>query len=516
MTDNIAENLPNRVGCHCWGTSEQSVASLPVFAKAGCRWVRATRPMQMDVVACGPGKYNFADNGERSIDLAIEQGMSIMGILDGRWGNETLFNDLPYASPIWEHLDLWEDFVGATVNYYRDRVKYWEIINEPPFFWWYPTAEGEHIPEINPHIHRAPISCYVELLKASAHTIRSIDPKAKIVLGSGFYDGQFLSKVYELGGRDYFDIVSVHYLPCKHPTNFANAFMSLRNVMAKYGDCDKQLWDTENGPFGAVIGQAVQTPEAYEALYNVYRHCFAYEFGLDRYFWFNPVLVEASVDRVNLLRTDDGKYSAPYQSLATMMNLLGDGELLNVKHVYNEVHAYVFAGRNGLVTIIWSTAPAVMHLRQEFNAVDHLGAAKTLKGEIKLTGRPLFIQGDLSELLDVTVEGARETVVAPMRQATDDTSTVTIPYCSRPLANDAASWREIPFVATHENIPVTDIGQHLALVSSSVSADLQLAWDEAALYLRVRTYDDKVDINCPTGVVQFTLRDQNPEVSEWS
>ena len=37
-----------RNGCHCWGSSEASVAGLPVAAEVGCRWVRATRPMQMD------------------------------------------------------------------------------------------------------------------------------------------------------------------------------------------------------------------------------------------------------------------------------------------------------------------------------------------------------------------------------------------------------------------------------------------------------------------------------------
>jgi hydroxymethylbilane synthase len=36
--------------------------------------------------------------------------------------------------------------------------------------------------------------------------------------------------------------------------DFAKGFARLRGVMAAFGDSDKALWDTENGPGGAVIG----------------------------------------------------------------------------------------------------------------------------------------------------------------------------------------------------------------------------------------------------------------------
>jgi hypothetical protein len=498
MADNVAMNLGNRVGCHCWGTTPASVAALPAMAEVGCRWVRATRPMQMEVVSTGPRQYDFALGGEASVDLAIAHGMSIMGILDGRWGNETLLNTLPYASPIWEHLDLWEDFTTATVRRYRDRVKYWEIINEPPFFWWYPTPEGVQMPEVNPVMQRAPIWAYVELLRASARAIRAADPDAKIVLGSGFGDGMFLKRIYELGGRDAFDVVSVHYLSCKHPQDFARPYRLLREVMAANGDAHKPLWDTENGPFGAVIGQAVSTPEEYEGLFNIYRHCFAYEFGLDRYFWFNTVNA----------RGDDGALSAPYQAMATLARFVGEGTLIGSTHLENEAHAYAFDGPQGPVTVLWATAPADVSLGGPVEAWSYLGEPTAMPS--RLTGAPLFIAGDVRDRLDVTVRGPRETVVAPRRPVPADVPHAVVPQASP--ATDA-DWAVIPVFATRDEVPVVTADDHFVAVPTSVTADVQLAWDAEALHLRVRTYDDTPS---PYGLVQLALRDSDPGVTEWS
>jgi hypothetical protein len=517
MSDNVIRNLNSRVGCHCWGTNPDSVAGVPVYAEVGCRWVRATRPMQMDVVATGPRQYNFADHGEASIDLAIANGMSIMGILDARWGNETLFNDLPYASPIWEHLDLWEDFVSASVNYYKDRVKYWEIINEPPFFWWYPTPEGVTIPEINPDIKRAPIWAYAKLLKASAKAIRAADPTAKVVMGSGFNDGQFLQRLYDLDCKNDFDIASVHYLGCKHPDDFARGYRRMRTVMAENGDADKAMWDTENGPMGAIIGQSVQTPGEYEALYNIYRHCFAHQFGLERYFWFNPAMnKEAGVSHGSDTYDANNQLSPAYQAMKTLYKFVGEGELLKNNHLDGEVHTYLFDGPQGPVSILWSTAPATARLSGKIDAFNYLGESQSLTGEFELNGQPLFIPGDISSTLDITLHGKRETVVPCMKQPPADTPQFTATPISTALSIHDAGWDNIPYLATRNEIPVTDIGKHFCKVTSSVTADIQIAFTPESLLLRVKTYDDMLNHACPTGLVQFTLRDSNPDIREWT
>ncbi len=511
MNHHLARNVSNRIGCHCWGTNPASVQILPTEAEVGCRWVRATRPMQMDVVSEGPRRYNFADHGEASIDLALAHGMSIMGILDARWGNETRFNDLPFASPIWEHLDLWEDFTTAAVNFYKDRVKYWEIINEPPFFWWYPTPEGVTMPEINPELKRAPIWAYAQLLKASARAIRAADPEAKIVAGSGFSDGQFLQRLYELDAKDDFDIASVHYLNCKHPDDFGRGYRRQREVMAAHGDAGKPLWDTENGPGGAVIGQAVRTPDEYTALYNIYRHCFAHQFGLERYFWFNPVGSSHGAST----HTAAGRLAPAYQAMQTLTDFVGEGALLDHAHPGNETHVYVFDGPQGPVSVLWSTAPATARLAGgAAEATTYLGATQLLRDAFPLSGRPLFLPGNILPALDVTVVGPRETVVPSMKTVPAETPSFTCPVVETAPGIHDARWETIPFVATRETVPVLPQHDHFCKVTSSVSADVQMAYTDTALVLRVKTYDDQV-VERPTGVVQFSLRDSDPAVAEW-
>ncbi len=522
MSDNLAHNLASRIGCHCWGTNEASVNAVPTFAKVGCRWIRATRPMQMEVVSTGPRKYNFGDAGERSIDLAVASGMSIMAILDGRWGNETRINKLPFASPIWEHLDLWEDFVTAAVSHYKSRVKFWEVINEPPFFWWYPTPAGVVMPEYNAALQRAPIQAYANLLKATARAVRAVDPTAQIVVGSGFPDGYFLKHLYDLGAKDDFDIASVHYLNCRHPEDFGRGHACVRHVMAEAGDGAKALWDTENGPSGAVIGCAVQTPGEYEAIYNIYRHCLAHQFGLERYFWFNPVdRTEAGVAPELGVSCYDahGTLVPAYRAMQTLTTLVGDGELLAHAHPDREVHAYVFAGAAGPVSVLWATAPASVRLRgRAVEATTFVGETTQLPAEFALTGRPLFIQGNVLRDLDVTVTGRRETV-APCwenKRVNPLAPRVASPRVTSFPGWDDAAWASIPPVATRDQVSVTAQQNHFCLVSTSVSAELQLAHDDAALYLRARTYDDRLDPKAPTGLVQFTFRNQDPEVAEWS
>ena len=507
MGHNLEQNLKSRIGCHCWGHSDASIAGVPYAAQCGCRWVRSTRPMQMDYVVQGPGRYDFAGRGQRSVDLALANGMSVMGILDSRWGNETGLNVLGFCSPVWKHLDVWADFVRQTVAFYKDRVKYWEIINEPPFFWWYPTPPGVRMPDKNPDLKRAPIRRYAELLRASARAIRETDPEAQVVVGSGFPDGALLRRLYELGARDDFDVASVHYLGCKHPDDCSRGIRTLRGVMAQYGDERKPLWDTENGPGGAVIGQAVQTPTEYEGLFGIYRHCFAHEFGLDRYFWFNsePAVLDSH-----------GALQPAYQAMAALTRRVGDGPLLGARHYENEVHLYVFQGPAGPVSILWATAPAQAALRgRGVQAADFLGRPETLPAAFALTGRPLFIEGDIRADLDVTVQGKRQTVVAPMKQPPADISSAKAPHVVGLDWQQESAWAGVPFLAHRHQIPVVAAADHFCGVMSSVPADVKLAYDNAALYLRVQTWDDHLDFAMPTGLVQFSLRDSDPAVAEW-
>ena len=508
--------MSSRMGCHCWNTDTASTNSMPVFADIGCKWIRATRAFQMDIVATGPKEFDFKNNGEESIDIAIANGMSIMGILDARWGHECNMNKLPWASPIWEHWDIWEDFVTQTVLYYKDRVKYWEIINEPPFFWWYPTEEGLELPESNQPLKRAPLHHYAQLLKISAKVIRGIDPEAKIIMGSTFADGQLLRALYELDCKSDFDIVSVHYLGCKHPEEFQRGMESLKKVMREFQDQEKPIWDTENGSFGAIIGNAVQTPAEYEALYNIYRHCFAYEYGLDRYFWFNPVSAgESGAEDSPSVFTSTGEYTPTYRSMKTLHQYVGEKELSSFKHMDKEVHVYVFGEEKEAISILWSTAPAIAYFKNKKQAWDIYGKSMEIYGEIALTGKPLFIKGNIIQNnIKIKLLGERETISKSMKQPSKGAKHVNAYRVAAPLKMNSIQWRDIPYVARKDEVGLSLQHPIWCQLSESVRADVKIAYDDEVVYLKVEM-EETTNLEYPTGLVQFTMRDSNPSISEW-
>ncbi|CAN5821962.1 hypothetical protein BH09VER1_BH09VER1_47200 [soil metagenome] len=506
---------PSRIGCHCWGTSAASIEALRACAGLGVGWVRATRPMQLDVVADGPGRYDWARGGERSIDLACEKGVSVLGILDGRWGNETGINKLPWCSPIWDHLDAWCDFVAAAVSHYKDRVHHWEVLNEPPFFWWYPPAAGESFAQASPKMKRAPVRHYASLLQATARTIRACDPGATIVAGSGFSDAYLLRQLYQLGCRDFFDVASVHYLPCHHPEAFQNSYRALRTVMAEYGDQHKPLWDTESGPAGAIIGLSIESSKSYEALYSIYRHCFAHQFGLDRYFWFNSIPNGQPNDHGIPVHRDSTQLSVPYQALATLIAQVGHRSLLAHEHSYDDIHLYIFEGP---VSIVWTTATAVAHIPGGATASDFLGQSQNLPEHFPLDAHPLYFPDDIRSLgFKAHVAGPRLAVrpCRPDKCPTDATPHKSSFRVSQALSLNDRRWLEVPVFTDPSSLLPRPRAPHLCSLPAGLPAELRLAHDDQNLYLRCQIWDDLLDLVQPAALLQFALRDSDPAIPEW-
>jgi len=96
-----------------------------------------------------------------------------------------------------EAMKSWLTFVEALVGQFRDRVRHWEIWNEPnhPTYW-----KPKSAPE-----------AYAELVKKTSKTIRSVDPKAKIVAGAlSGVDIPFAEGLFARGVAPYIDKFTYH------------------------------------------------------------------------------------------------------------------------------------------------------------------------------------------------------------------------------------------------------------------------------------------------------------------
>lgn len=135
----------------------------------------------------------------------------------------------------------WTNFVTAMVNRYGDRIKYWEIWNEPneAIFWVGTTAQMVHLAELAAPIIRGTAGCFV------------LSPAPQ---GSSAYT--WIDGFLAAGGGPHFDILSFHSYTFEAPETLIEDVANMRHVMGVHNLHSVRLWDTEGSwgddtwPFG--------------------------------------------------------------------------------------------------------------------------------------------------------------------------------------------------------------------------------------------------------------------------
>jgi Glycosyl hydrolase catalytic core len=109
-------------------------------------------------------------------------------------------------------------------------VRAWQLWNEPnlPGYWSrQPFAKG-----------------YVKLLKSARAALRAADPRALAIL-AGLPNGwDALRRIYQAGGRRYFDAAAVHPYTAR-ADRVHRYVLAVRRVMRRFGDRRKPVWVTE-------------------------------------------------------------------------------------------------------------------------------------------------------------------------------------------------------------------------------------------------------------------------------
>jgi hypothetical protein len=176
----------------------------------------------------------------------------------------------PEVPPLGSDLPAFQAFARAAVRrygsdgtYWKDHpdvpnlpITDWQLWNEPnsPLFW-KPTPD---------------VGQYLSLLRAFNSAVKGSDPSARVLLGGlfptpagGISLEDFLSALYDGGGRDLFDGVALHPY-ARTPRDTINRVAQARQIMRGFGDPGKPIWLTEVGwasrgtPPGLVVGPAVQ------------------------------------------------------------------------------------------------------------------------------------------------------------------------------------------------------------------------------------------------------------------
>ncbi len=187
-----------------------------------------------------PGRFDFG-RYDRIVDLLRSKGIQVLGTLEYNpaW-RQAAWNAAPEPK-------LYVRYAKAVVHHFKDRVKYWEIWNEPDYgTYWQPQDN---------------LATYCKLLKKAYPAIKREDPTALVLEGS--LSQMILTSqrdIYQEAGPESFDIVNVHLFP--NPldnVSLAQArdqLQSLKRIMAEFGDQDKPIWITELGCPGVPLQSA--------------------------------------------------------------------------------------------------------------------------------------------------------------------------------------------------------------------------------------------------------------------
>jgi hypothetical protein len=148
----------------------------------------------------------------------------------------------------------WSRFLRAVVSRYGPAGTFWklhpELPRDPIRTWQIWNEENDH------RFGEASVRPYAVLLRGAAPAIRSVDPRARIVLGGLYATPRirpsldatvFLSRLYRRRGvRRLFDGVGLHPYAAD-PSLMAADIRALRAVMRRHGERRKGLYITEFG-----------------------------------------------------------------------------------------------------------------------------------------------------------------------------------------------------------------------------------------------------------------------------
>ncbi len=220
---------PYGVCSHLGGGEEhdQMPKNLELMKAAGIAWARAD--FSWSGVERRQGEWTF-DHLDRVVDEASRVGLQVLPILD---------YDVAWATPAFQHLDAWLEYVRRTVERYRDRIRYWEVWNEPNLEgFWRAKPSGAN---------------YATLLRETYKTIKAIDPELVVLYGglAGVPIDYFEASL-DAGAGEFFDVINIHPYRGGLTTEatirrFEKEIAQFSDALKKRNIAPKPTWITEMG-----------------------------------------------------------------------------------------------------------------------------------------------------------------------------------------------------------------------------------------------------------------------------
>lgn len=351
----------------------------PMLADAGVRWIRYFPEWQSIQPEPGVWRWQWAD---KFVANAEENGMSVAGCL---------LYFAPWASadgkgtrvfPV-RDMDAFRQYVRQTVSRYKDRIRYWEVWNEPnsPAFNRFGTPKD-----------------YADMVRAAYEEVQKIDPGIKIGITVAAHDVRWLNQVIRDGAADHFDYV------CVHPYNSAALvfgsepyFLWLRKGVRDMLDSSNQrqdieIWISEIGL--TTTEDPRQLRRQAVGLAKIY--ILGIVQGFEKIMWFEAMGVRYG-DGVHAIISDDYKPYPAYHALKAMTGALGPApRYVGWLNLGDRTYGFVFrTGEDQHALAIWAVGQSArVQLGQAVQMIDLTGQARELPADavLELTDEPVFVR----------------------------------------------------------------------------------------------------------------------------
>lgn len=187
-----------------------------------------------------PGNFNF-EKYDLIVDVLSENNIKILGIFDycASWAAEDgQWNCVPRDNA------LFVNYAVRVIGRYKDKVKYWEVWNEPDSTTYWSRQDG--------------LKSYCALLKDVYSAAKLVDPDCRILNGGLALGPASVNRLYDNGAKNYFDILNIHIF--ENPLypgrdKAVSAYPKLaRKIMERNNDANKEIWITEIGCPGVKKG----------------------------------------------------------------------------------------------------------------------------------------------------------------------------------------------------------------------------------------------------------------------
>jgi hypothetical protein len=239
---------------------------LDAVAKTNATWMRVLIDWHLVEPMPGAFDWGYVDHW---INGARQRGLNVLGLIayTPDWARAPgSYFSAPPVDP-----NTFAAFAEKVVQRYRDRIKDWEIWNEPnvPLFF-------GHVPD------RA--ARYTELLKTTYPAIKASQPDSTVIaagLSRAWAPDDppaFVTAMYRLGAKGSFDAMAMH--PYVYPNGLAiddhNGWSDVdrvHQIMVDNGDGAKKIWMTELGaptsaPSAAGVSQDEQARQITDVLWK--------------------------------------------------------------------------------------------------------------------------------------------------------------------------------------------------------------------------------------------------------